>query len=111
MEGPDSDDAIRAEFEAMVLGWHDELLDQPSEPSRGLTREAGGVWIDGESGRALPPERSAEVERLWRQWAPKLPDEVRQLVERGDNGGDEAGDREPLSPAPAPPSLSQEFDS
>lgn len=103
---------IRSQFEAMVAGWHDSKGEEPQAPETqgGLARTADGSWIDTATGDALPPDRSAEVERLWREWAPKLPDEVRRSVEGRGDGGDEAGDREPRAPAPSPPSLAQELD-
>jgi hypothetical protein len=72
----------------------------------GCERRPDGTWCESETGRPLEPDRSAWLEELWQEWAPRLPDEVRRAVESPGGGGDDAGVREPRRPLPTMPAVS-----
>lgn len=110
MGDDDSVDADRAVFDAIVAAsWRGG---EPEPTAPGVVRARGGEWIDSETGETVGETRSAELERLWRIWAPQLPSNVRRAVEgrRGDGDEGEAGDRVPRTPLPDAPSRAQAVD-
>lgn len=113
MEDAHAGDAEHSAFEDIIAAnWAEPDPSTTAEvQGGGFKRRMDGSWVDGDTGLPLDPGRAAELERLWREWAPRLPDEVRRAIEgdRGD-GGDPAGDREPRDPEPSPSTLTEALD-
>lgn len=112
----ESDDVGKSFEDIIRDSWGEEparFEDSSGEPRRGSVqlpngrwteRLSDGTWCDSDTGVPLPAALCQRLERLWEEWAPRLPEEIREAVE-GPGGGGEAGVREPRRPLPKLPTV------